>query len=542
MQTIRKVLVLIVLAWMLASTEAMAAVVPVTVTIATVTNISAGDPLGGAPDFYARVNIAGQIFESLPINDTAIIAPGWTFTASLRTSVLGNLVPIRIEIWDSDDSFGFGPDLVDVDPDLCAGNFPFGLGCSFATVNRPIADTRGLDLTLDPTTGAWKGFSSSPTADAAGGGTTPTCATGTESESATVCFTITVGAPTPEELVVTKLDDTNNGRCLLNDCSLREAVNAAWNGDTVTVPDLGKPYSLTYSRVPSPPPTPSDEPGHLKITQQNLTICGRDGGAVIQQTLADTRVIDIHAGASVDICNLTIMGGAAGRTSTAEINHLHGGGIHNHGKVTLRNVTLSYNRAPYTTVGGGGGLFNAGIANLLNVTISQNTANSGAGGIESNFASNPFSETRLRNTLIANNTGYPLAPSAPLPGNCNPAQGLNAAGNVNGFFNDGGNLQFPGATCGTAIPIAPAQPISAPVTKGTYPLTNQGLAIDGGTNMGCPSKDQLGVPRPQDGNNDTNRVCDVGALEMLPGITLPGGPEVGGTTRSSLPSSPHPAH
>src|SRR4030095_10114877 len=122
---------------------------------------------------------------------------------------------------------------------------------------------------------------------------------------------------------------------------------------------------------------------------------------------------------------------------------------------------------------------------------------------------NPTSKTHLRNTLIANNTGSPLARGNPLPGNCNPAQGLDPAGtgNLNGFVNEGGNLQFPGgllfpdATCATAIATAPAQPISSPVAteNETFPLTGLGGAIDGGTLIGCPLKDQLGLPRPLDG-------------------------------------------
>jgi CSLREA domain-containing protein len=505
MQTTRKALILVVLAMMLASARAMAANVPVTVTITKVTNISAGDVFS-RPDFFARINIAGASFESPRINNTANIEPGWTFTTTLRQSA--NPIPIRIEIWDSDTAFEFGDDLVDVDPDVCAGSFWFG--CANLITNRPDADTRGLDLDLDLTTRTWKGFSSSPTADASGSGTAETCVEGTESDSAKVCFTIVIGDAVPEVFVVTKTDDTNNKQCLPTDCSLREAVAAASDGDTVIVPDLGR-YLLTYKG-------PSDDPGHLKITQKDLKICGRDedGGAVILQTVEDRRVFEIHGGASVDMCNLTISGGTAG-PSTAVPGHLHGGGIHNHGTATLWNVTISNNKAPYTSVGGGGGFYNAGVANLTNVTISQNTANIGAGGIEGSGTTN------LTNTLIANNTGP--------AGNCT-AQGLDPK--------EGGNLQFPGTTCGTAIPTAPALPISAADTKETYPLRQQGGAIDGGTNTGCPSKDQLGLQRPSDGNNDGNSICDVGAREMPPGITLPVEPE--GITMSSSPRSPHPAH
>jgi hypothetical protein len=50
---------------------AKAAVVPVTVAVTGVTNVSAGDPFGGAPDFFSRINIAnGAWFQSGRIDNT----------------------------------------------------------------------------------------------------------------------------------------------------------------------------------------------------------------------------------------------------------------------------------------------------------------------------------------------------------------------------------------------------------------------------------------------------------------------------------------
>jgi hypothetical protein len=40
-------------------------------------------------------------------------------------------------------------------------------------------------------------------------------------------------------------------------------------------------------------------------------------------------------------------------------------------------------------------------------------------------------------------------------------------------------------------------------------------AIDKGTNAGCPSTDQRGVPRPQ------HNICDIGAYEFVVRIFLP---------------------
>ena len=44
-----------------------------------------------------------------------------------------------------------------------------------------------------------------------------------------------------------------------------------------------------------------------------------------------------------------------------------------------------------------------------------------------------------------------------------------------------------------------------------------GAAIDAVTNNDCPSTDQRGVARPQDGNRDGFAACDIGAYERLGG-------------------------
>ncbi|TIP27006.1 MAG: CSLREA domain-containing protein [Mesorhizobium sp.] len=509
MRTIQKytVVILAALATMFDCSGAMGGDVPVTVTITSVTNISAGDFAGGDPDFFTRIRIAGSSFESGYINNAAAITPGWTFTRTFPMGTTGNRIPIRIEILDFDGATS-AHDLIDVDPDVCNAGL-IGFGCTYVTVNRPGADTRGLDLTLDLTTGLWTGFSSASAADAAGSGTTPTCVAGDEGESATICLSITLGS---EEFVVTKTDDTNDGLCEPTDCSLREALSAAGDGDTVILPDFGwpQPYTLTFQSGTVPPDDPADEPGHLKITQKDLKIKGPATGAIIKQTHAHTRVFDIHDTArGVEISNLTITGGQAGLTSTAAPTHLHGGGIHNHGDVTLRNVTISNNNAHIANVavGGGGGFYNAGTAKLINVTIAYNAAVSRAGGIDG-------MATSLTNTLVVNNTGP--------DGNCR-ASAVGGGG--------GGNLQFPGATCGQSVSSAPALPVYAPDAEGTYPLVplQQGGAIDAGTNIDCPPTDQLGFVRPFDGNGDGNPICDIGAREDdLAVIQQPLDPTTGG--------------
>ena len=271
-----------------------------------------------------------------------------------------------------------------------------------------------------------------------------------------------------------------------NDCSLREAIFAATSGDVINLPDLNAPYRLTYW-------DPFSEPGHLKITKA-LRIRGPTTGAIIQQTRPGVRVFDVHSGAVLLLSNVTVTGGEAGDNSTAVPGHIHGGGIHNHGTVRLVNVTITGNHAtstPDASVGGGGGFYNAGTAELTNVTIARNDATVRAGGI----AGLPVT---LHNTLVVNNTGA--------NGNCQAAE-----------VDDGGNLEFPSATCG--IPVTARAPIAPLPLNGVFEPLPGSDAIDNGIGTAppeCVARDQIGGARPLDGNGDGVARCDVGAIEFDP--------------------------
>ena len=473
--------------------------VPVTVTITSVTSLSGGDVFSGAPDFFARVNIDNTwLPDSSRIDNTASITPNWTFTKDVRR--VGPLVPIRIEIKDFDSPLP--PEDVDVDPSSCPPEIITGGGCATLTIGRTAVDYKGIDISLDRETGAVSpvdptGDASSPTA----------CTTGTEGQTAMVCFTVSLGTPNPGTLVVTKTADTNDGDCSLSDCSLREAVTAARDDDTVLLNSLGQPYRLTFRRwVDGVSPIPDfDEPGHLKITRQNLKIRGPANGAgvVIEQT-SDARVFDVHSGASVTMMNLTIRGGVARNNSTALPGHVHGGGIHNHGIVNLVNVTLTDNHAPATpaetSLGGGGAIYNAGVMTLSHVTIAGNDAAQLAGGLSGTAAT-------VVNTLIANNLGPdgPDAGSDPDPVNCTGSP-----------TDVGGNKQFPGNSCPFAGTSLPASPIGALAPDYTFWLLPGSPAIDGGIDIGGVTDDQAGTPRPLDGNGDGSARFDAGATEYDP--------------------------
>ncbi len=487
--------------------------VPITVTITSVTGPGGGDAFGGAPDFFSRIKIAGTSFQSATSFDTVAITPNWTFTRNVRR--IGPRVQVRIEIKDQDTPLD--PEGVDVDAAVCPGGFP--LGCAELNINRPDADSFGLDLNVNRETGDVTPFDSTGDASATASCTTvnggtvcsaSTCATGTQGQTATICFTITVGPPNPGTLVVTKTADTNDGDCSLTDCSLREALADARDDDDIFLNAFGNPYRLTFRQwVPGVSPIDGfNDPGHLKITRQNLFITGPETGAsvIIEQTIPDARIFDIHPGGSATLRNLTLRGGTAGHTSTAATTHDHGGAIHNHGLVNLVNITITGNHAPITltpegtptSTGGGGAIWNAGIMTLSQVTIAGNDAAVGPGGIGASAGAT----TTVLNSLLVDNQG---------------ASGVVNCGGATPATDAGGNTQFPGSTCSFAGPTLTSSPISALATDYTFPLVPGSPAIDSAlTSGGITEFDQAGTPRPLDGNGDGVARFDPGAVEYDP--------------------------
>jgi predicted outer membrane repeat protein len=199
-----------------------------------------------------------------------------------------------------------------------------------------------------------------------------------------------------------------------------------------------------------------------------------------------------------------------------------GGGISNYGTLTISDSTFSGN----TASDGGGAIHAASDAelNILNTTISGNTARRG-GGI---YAGGPVASNAatLTNVTLANNVTPATAANTGganirLEGNINitlrntiiatSTAGLdncvdNSAGSI---VVEGGNLQFPNATCG-AMPSA--DPLLSPLADNggltaTHAIAANSPARNTANNDTCRPTDQRGVLRPQDIN------CDIGAFE-----------------------------
>ena len=272
--------------------------------------------------------------------------------------------------------------------------------------------------------------------------------------------------------------------------------------------------------------------GDLDITA-SPTISGAGAGKTIIDG-SGARVFEIYLGGFAYIEKVTIQNGKGG-ASTAFPGHTHGGGIHNHGRLTLVRSTLKNNDVSGpagNAISTGGGITNAGTGDLImvNVTITNNGGASTiqAGGFENlasgthaaelqnvtishNTSTNPgggvtagTNVPKLKNTIVANNT----------PDNCLPTAGVvEGAGSSH-------NLDSANTCAFTATgDKSNANPMLGAVdADDTRPLAAGSPAVDAGdTSAGnCPSTDERGVTRPQDGDAIPGALCDMGAYELLP--------------------------
>jgi predicted outer membrane repeat protein len=181
----------------------------------------------------------------------------------------------------------------------------------------------------------------------------------------------------------------------------------------------------------------------------------------------------------------------------------HGGGILNNfegeeNPLVLVNTTVFGNSAAEN---GGGIYVDLGPVTLTNCTVAGNEAGSEGGGIgPENIPNQVF----LANTIVASNEA-PVGPDGSI-----------AAVSL------GNNLI--GSTSGFPVALLPSDLVGDPgfedfTDDGTagnahVPLRADSRALNAGGDEACPSVDQLGTLRPQQGG------CDIGAFE-LPGASFP---------------------
>ena len=190
--------------------------------------------------------------------------------------------------------------------------------------------------------------------------------------------------------------------------SLRNTIAAAQSGDTIVFdPSLnGQTIDLTTNA----PPVANFVYSQLVI-DKNLDIEGPGAGKLGIDAGLTSRVFEVLPGVQATIAGLTIKGGdgkfGSGFDYLPQPDDNEGGGILNHGRLTLQNCAVSGNSALLAgggiysdgtmTLAGctvsadvagalsrgvGGGIYNAGAMTLTSCTVTGNTATFAGGGID----------------------------------------------------------------------------------------------------------------------------------------------------------------
>jgi uncharacterized repeat protein (TIGR01451 family)/CSLREA domain-containing protein len=335
-----------------------------------------------------------------------------------------------------------------------------------------------------------------------------------------------------------------SAKCTLR-AAIQEANASAGVPDTISLP----PGVYTLTRAGANEDAAATGDLDIAYNSGGVYIYGSSLGQVIIDGSGIDRVFDVCC--QTNLLHLEYMTIRNGRLQPGRLgfyDHGHGAGIHNHGVLELRNVTISGNTvdnsgsantwggggitngcgrqatpatagcplhasgdATLTNVtisgnrvfgaGKGGGIENGATLSLNNVTIADNSAPAGNGGGISNNTTTADGFVSLRNTIVAN---------SPSGGDCL------------GTFNSLGHNIASDGTCALAgsLDRNSTNPMLAPLrdyggSTYTHALLS-GPAIDGGTSTGCPSNDQRSVSRPQDGNLNGSATCDIGAYELEP--------------------------
>jgi predicted outer membrane repeat protein len=287
-------------------------------------------------------------------------------------------------------------------------------------------------------------------------------------------------------------------------------------------------------------------------TPGTTVIIGAGPGRTIVDGLNAHRDFDIGFGSMVDLSGMTIRNGRGSDepTSFCFVPHTHGGGLHNHGVLTLRNVTFTGNSAadggaiasgscpgtyddesacpgghgacatlinvtitgnhatgsPTATPpeGRGGGIFSGQALTLINVTIARNTAADGTGIYTADppdtCGDNGDKPCPPRPMTFVNTIVVGKEPPAACGGEQLTSLGHNLVGNL--------------SCAPISSDLVGANPRLGSLRRdGTLPLRRNSPAVDHGTNAACPATDERGAARPQDGNGDGRAVCDIGAYE-----------------------------
>jgi hypothetical protein len=222
-------------------------------------------------------------------------------------------------------------------------------------------------------------------------------------------------------------DDTSDGVChtSVNTCSLRAAIMQANHLNAPGVTTIIVPAG-TYTLTRPLSGANGEDNGDLNLTaplspNQSIIINGAGAASTIIDANQIDRVFRIESGRTASIGGVTIRNGFSPLSD--------GGGIWNHGSLTVSNSTISGNHAIR-----GGGIYDEQSLTVLNSIIRQNTSDHAGGGILSE------GDLHVRNSTIGLNSaggfGGGIYTGITLTLATTTIYG-NHAGDGGGIFNDG---------------------------------------------------------------------------------------------------------
>lgn len=346
---------------------------------------------------------------------------------------------------------------------------------------------------------------------------------------------MTVGAAQAATINVSPgaVDTATNGNCSLIEAIQAAETDTAVDGctagsgaDTIIIP--AGTYTLTaVDNV-------TTGQNGLPVITTSMTINGAGaGGTTITRSGSELfRFFRIASTGNLVLNGVTLTNG------NSTVNGHDGGAIRNFGALTVLNSVLSGN----VSNAGGSAIFSQGASSVLSVTNTAIFGNSGSAAVatccggttsitNSTIAGNANGGIESGNALtvsfstIAANTGDGILQSGGTTTVDNSIIANNTVNCSDPVVNAGNNLQFPGASCGAAIPTANPQlgPLANNGGPPTMALSPTSPAVDAASSATCPATDQRGVRRPQDPTPPTvppEPFCDIGAFELAPSATV----------------------
>ena len=225
-----------------------------------------------------------------------------------------------------------------------------------------------------------------------------------------------------------------------------------------------------------------------------------------------------------------------------------GGMYHNSCSPMVKNCIFSGNSADY---GGGMFIYDNSSPTVENCIFSGNSANYSGGGIYNEYYSSPTVTNCdfVGNSAISGSGGgmyiYDCCSSPAIHNNIIVG---NTASTGGGIWSDGtssptidyndvwNNSPNDYSGCSAGPHDISYDPVFVNPAVGDYHLQSSSPCIDTGTNVGAPTEDIEGNPRPIDGHADGTATTDMGAFEYVP-LPPPVGGEAYPVSKSSLLAS-----